>query len=55
MPAGEAEVTEEQRAELAQVREARLEALETLDKHPFWAEQQDRHEAWMALRTAVKA
>ncbi|GAA3081759.1 hypothetical protein [Streptosporangium carneum] len=37
VPAGEAEVTEEQRAELAGVREARLQALEALDRREWWA------------------
>ncbi|MEV8638820.1 hypothetical protein AB0395_44910 [Streptosporangium sp. NPDC051023] len=48
-------MTDEQRAELAQVREARLQALEALNKHPWWAEQRDRHAAWMALQKAAKA
>ncbi|MEV8638874.1 hypothetical protein AB0395_45185 [Streptosporangium sp. NPDC051023] len=36
--AGEAEVSEEQRAELAEAREARLQVLEALDRHSFWGQ-----------------
>ncbi|MER7126729.1 hypothetical protein [Micrococcus luteus] len=52
--AGEAEISDGQRAELAQARAARLDALETLNKHPWWGEQRDRHGAWMALQKAAK-
>ncbi|MEV8639435.1 hypothetical protein AB0395_48080 [Streptosporangium sp. NPDC051023] len=47
-------MTDEQRAELAEVREARLQALEALNNHPWWATADNRHAAWMALQKAAK-
>jgi glutamate formiminotransferase len=49
--------TEEQGEELAQVREERLTALEALNRHPWWEQDEqkrDRHAAWMALQKAAK-
>ncbi|GAA3106599.1 hypothetical protein [Streptosporangium carneum] len=51
--AGEAEVTEEQRAGFAEARAACLNALEALTAHAWWSERQDRHGAWMALQKAA--
>ncbi|GAA3086237.1 hypothetical protein [Streptosporangium carneum] len=53
--AGEAEVSEEQRERLAEARERRLEALEALNRHPWWATVDGRHAAWKALQQAAKA
>ncbi|MEV8639434.1 hypothetical protein AB0395_48075 [Streptosporangium sp. NPDC051023] len=47
-------MTDEQRAELAEVREARLVALEALNAHQFWVTVDGRHAAWMALQKAAK-
>ncbi len=50
--------TEEQSEELARVREERLEALEALNRHSWWQQDEqrrDRHAAWMALQQAAKA
>ncbi|MEV4096987.1 hypothetical protein [Streptosporangium saharense] len=52
--AGEAEVSDEQRAELDRVRAARLEALEVQNRHPWWGTVSDRHAAWMALKKAAR-
>lgn len=52
--AGEAEVSDEQRAELDQVRAARLEALAVQNRHPWWEAVDNRHAAWMALREAAR-
>ncbi|MEV7006248.1 hypothetical protein [Streptosporangium sp. NPDC051022] len=46
-------MTDEQRAELAEVREARLRALETLNRHPWWRDVDDRYTAQKALRQAA--
>jgi len=47
-------MTDEQRAGLAEAREARLTALETLNRHPWWGQQDNRHAAWTALQKAAK-
>lgn len=50
--------TEEQGEELVRVREERLTALEALNRHPWWEQDEqrrDRHAAWMALQKAAKA
>ncbi|GAA3077735.1 hypothetical protein [Streptosporangium carneum] len=52
---GEAVMSDEQRAELEQVRAARLDALEVLDRHPRWATVEDRYAARLALRRAAEA
>ncbi|MEV7907774.1 hypothetical protein [Streptomyces anulatus] len=51
----EGAMTDEQRDELAEVREARLQALEALNAHAWWGEQRDRYAAWTALQKAAKA
>ncbi|MEV8634944.1 hypothetical protein AB0395_25145 [Streptosporangium sp. NPDC051023] len=53
--AGEAEISEEQRAELAEAREQRLRALEAMNNHAWWATVPTRYAAWMALQKAAKA
>lgn len=50
--AGTAAVTDEQRVEPARVREARLLALEALNRYPWWAGQRDRYAAWKQLQEA---
>ncbi|MEV0830924.1 MULTISPECIES: hypothetical protein [Streptosporangiaceae] len=52
--AGEAQVSQEQRDELAAARTARLDALDILNRHPFWAAMDNRHAAWMALQKAAR-
>ncbi|MEV7008524.1 hypothetical protein [Streptosporangium sp. NPDC051022] len=47
-------MTDEQRAELVEVREARLQALEALNRHPWWATAGDRYAAQKALRKAAE-
>ncbi|MEV7013250.1 hypothetical protein [Streptosporangium sp. NPDC051022] len=51
----EGAMTDEQREELAQVREARLQALEALNRHPWWKDAGDRYAAQKALRQAAGA
>ncbi|MEU4410786.1 hypothetical protein AB0F88_40300 [Streptosporangium sp. NPDC023963] len=53
----EGAITDEQRAELVEAREARLTALEALNRHPWWEqpEQRDRYAAWKALQAAATA
>ena len=46
-------MTDEQRA-LVEVREARLTALETMNRHPWWATVHDRHAAKTALWKAAR-
>ncbi|MGS2645812.1 hypothetical protein [Streptosporangium sp. G12] len=53
----EGAMTDEQKEELAAVRRARLDALEALNRHSWWEQDEprrDRHAAWMALQTAAK-
>jgi hypothetical protein len=45
----EGAMTDEQAAELAEAREARLTALETMNRHPWWTTVRDRHAAKTAL------
>ncbi len=47
-------MTDEQRAELTEARTARLDALDVLNRHPFWAAVNNRHAAWMALQKAAR-
>ncbi|MET8046039.1 MULTISPECIES: hypothetical protein [unclassified Streptosporangium] len=49
-------MTEEQAAQLAEVREARLTALETMkmNRHSWWATVRDRHAAKTALLKAAR-
>jgi hypothetical protein len=50
--------TEEQGEELARVREERLLALEALNGHPWWQQDEqrrDRYAAWKALQAAARA
>ncbi|MFB9681195.1 hypothetical protein [Streptosporangium vulgare] len=54
----EGAMTDEQREELTAARSARLDALEALNRHPWWEQpeqRRDRHAAWMALQKAAKA
>ncbi|GHE48760.1 hypothetical protein GCM10017673_57980 [Streptosporangium violaceochromogenes] len=53
--AGTAAITDGQRSELARAREARLLALEALNRHPWWATADDRHAAWTRLQKAARA
>lgn len=49
--------TEEQGEELARVREERLAALEALNRHPWWGQDEprrDRYAAWKALQAAAR-
>ncbi|MFI6883349.1 hypothetical protein [Streptosporangium canum] len=50
----EGAMSDEQQAELVQMRTARLDALDELNRHPFWETVDDRHRAWMALQKAAK-
>lgn len=50
----EGAISEEQREQLAAAREARLQALEALNRHPWWGGERDRYAAWMALQKAAK-
>lgn len=50
----EGAMTDEQRQLLAEVREARLLALEVLNGHPWWAGQRDRYGAWKRLQEAAR-
>ncbi|MER7361962.1 hypothetical protein [Nonomuraea wenchangensis] len=53
----EAEISDEQRQALADARERRLEVVETLHRHSFWAtvEPSDRIKVQTALRKAARA
>lgn len=50
----EGAMTDEQRQLLAEVREARLLALEVLNNNPWWAGQRDRYAAWKRLQEAAR-
>jgi len=50
----EGAMTDEQKAQLAEVREARLTALEAMNRHPWWATAGDRHAAKTALWKAAR-
>ncbi|GAA3039693.1 hypothetical protein [Streptosporangium longisporum] len=50
----EGAMTDEQQEQLAEVREARLVALETMNRHPWWGQQRDRYAAKMALLKAAR-
>lgn len=50
----EGAMTDEQRDQLVEVREARLAALEALNRHPWWGQQHDRHAAKTALWKAAR-
>ncbi|MEV7011602.1 hypothetical protein [Streptosporangium sp. NPDC051022] len=47
-------MTDEQRAELAEVREVWLQALEALNRHPWWRDVNDRYATQKALRKAAE-
>ncbi|MGA4989845.1 hypothetical protein [Nonomuraea bangladeshensis] len=53
----EAEISDEQRRALADAREQRLQLVETLHRHPFWAtvDTSDRIKVQAALRKAARA
>ncbi|WP_329243118.1 hypothetical protein OG417_45340 [Actinoallomurus sp. NBC_01490] len=52
--AGRAEITDEQRVELAAARGERLRLVEALNDHPWWATVDNRLRAKQALRTAAQ-
>jgi hypothetical protein len=53
--AGEAEITEEQHAELDAVRAERLRLVGVLYNHPWWKTVENEHAARMQLQAAAKA
>ncbi|MEV7006238.1 hypothetical protein [Streptosporangium sp. NPDC051022] len=50
----EGAMTDEQRAEPEAAREARLQALEALNRHEWWGGTGGRHAAWMAPQKAAR-
>lgn len=50
-----AQVTAEQQAELAKARAGRLAAMDKLHAHPWWAGQENRAQARLALIAAAKS
>ena len=52
--AGQAEVTEKQRAKLTKAREARLLLVDELYRHPWFKTVDDPHKARMALQKAAR-
>jgi len=50
----EGAMTDEQHTELAEARNARLAALEALNRHPWWGTVDDPYKARIALQTAAR-
>lgn len=54
----EGAMTDEQKQGLADARSARLDALDALNRHPWWGQDEqrgDRYAAWTALQKAARA